>query len=280
MKKIYIITDSTADLSQEYIKQKNIIMIPLTVTYKGVSYRDRIDINTEELLQMLKHGGELPKTSQINPRNFYDVYSKLIQEDCDIISIHISSGLSGTYQSAIIAKQMLNARNIHVIDSRSVSHGTGLLVMEAQKMAENGIDVISIVDRITELSKRLKVAFIVDTLEYLKKGGRLSGTQAAIGTLLNIKPIIHTDEGKLVIYDKARGMKKAQMCLINYIKQSDFDRNLGFAVGSIDYNETTLEFVKTLKNETGIEDIIKADVGTVVATYSGPGVLGVYFFKQ
>lgn len=280
MKKTYIVTDSTADLSNEYVRWNNIIVVPLTVTYNGISYKDKVDISIQQLLDMLKEDGDLPKTSQVNPHNFYDIYSKLLEEDCDIISIHISSELSGTYQSALIAKQMINSHNIYIIDSKSVSHGTGLLVMEAVNMVNKGLSAAAAADELLNLSKRLRVAFVLGTLEYLKKGGRLSGTKAAVGNLLNIKPVIHTEEGKLVIYDKIRGFGKARLSLIKYIKDAGIDMELSYAVGSIKYDEDTLEFIKNIEEELGTDNIVKADIGTVVATYSGPDVFGVFFFTK
>ncbi|QCX34641.1 DegV family protein [Caloramator sp. E03] len=280
MKKIYLVTDSTADLSKEYIENNNIIVAPLTVTYKGVSYRDRVDIDTEQLISFLKEGDELPTTSQVNPQSFYELYSKLLKEDCYIISIHISSGISGTFQSANIAKQMIGSEKIYIVDSKSVSFGTGLLVIQAKKMIDEGLDVKDIYERLLVLSNKVRVAFILDTLEYIKKGGRVSTTKATIGTLLNIKPIIHSKDGKLLIYEKPRGIKKAKEILLNYIKDFNCDEKMDFAVGSLGFENEMDEFIIDVKELLGRDDLLISDVGTVIATYSGPNVIGIYFFEK
>ncbi|MCX7884894.1 MAG: DegV family protein [Caloramator sp.] len=280
MKKIFIVTDSTADLPKDYVKNKNIIVAPLTVIYKGISYRDRIDIDNNKLFSFLKEGKELPKTSQVNPQSFYEIYSNLLKEDCYIISIHISSFLSGTFQSALIAKNMLESQNIFVVDSKSVSFGTGLLVMEAQSMIEKGMDIKEIYQRLIELSSKVRVAFILDTFEYIKKGGRISSTKAAIGTLFNIKPIIHSKDGKLLVWEKARGIKKGMELLLKYIENNNIDKSYNLAVGSIGFEKDVPEFLNRVRELTQISDIIIPDVGTVIATYSGPNVIGVYFFEK
>lgn len=280
MRKIRIVTDSTADIPLELVKEKNIKVTPLTVTYKGVNYRDGFDITTTRLLEILGECDELPKTSQVNPQQFLDCYQELLKEDCEILSIHISSALSGTYQSALIAKDMIGSNRIHVVDSRVVSFGTGILVLEAIKMIEEGADINQIIDRLNNLAQRGRVAFAVDSLEYLRKGGRLSGAQAIIGSLLNIKPILYMTEGRIEVYDKVRGMKKAQNRLIEYMKEEEFDNSLVKAAGNVGCPELMSEFCESIKEELGAEGLMTADVGSVVATYSGPGTLGVFFFKK
>lgn len=280
MEKIIIVTDSTADLQENFIKGNNIVVLPLTVTYQGKIYKDGVDLTTEQLLRFLDEGDELPKTSQVNPKEFYDVYKELLDKDYSIISIHLSSQLSGTYQSANIAKDMLNTDKIHIIDSKSVSFGTGLLVIKALDMIKKGIPLEEIVNTLNHLSNKIKVAFTVDNLDYLRKGGRLSGTQAIMGKLLNIKPIIHMDEGKLFVYDKVRGLKKAVARLYDYLEEQNIDISQPVAVGTIAYKDEIETFVSYLKEKYAFENIYTSKVGTVVATYSGEGVIGVYFISK
>lgn len=280
MRKICVVTDSTADIPLEVAKEKNIVIVPLTVTYKGVNYKDGFEITTTKLLEMLSEGDELPKTSLVNPLQFYEVYQKLIGEGVEILSIHLSSNLSGTYQAALMAKDMLASDNIHIIDSKVVSFGTGILVLEAVRMIERGMEINEIKLKLQELSLKARVAFVVDTLEYLKKGGRLSSAQAAIGTLLNIKPILFMKEGKIEVYDKVRGMRKAQNRLIDYMRIEDLDKEMYSAVGNVGCPAAMMEFKNDIKNELSIDNLLAADVGSVVATYSGPGTIGIFFFKK
>lgn len=278
MNKIAIVTDSTSDIPKELVNRYNIRVIPLTVSYKDKLYYDGVDLKIDELLEMLDEGEELPKTSQINPARFSQEYKKLLDEGYKIISIHISSNLSGTYQSALIAKDMLETDDIYVVDSRSVSFGTGMLALKAAKMIEEGKEVEEIYNTLNDLAQRSRVAFILDKLDYLKKGGRLSGAQAAIGTLLNIKPIIYINEGRLEILDKTRGMKKGLSRMIKYIQDEGFDKSEYFAVGTVRDYDNLAEFKTMVQEELGIQKMLEAEVGTVVATYSGPGVVGVWFY--
>ncbi|MCX7951845.1 MAG: DegV family protein [Clostridiales bacterium] len=280
MNKIAIVTDSTADIPKDLVEKYNIRVVPLTVSFKDRTYYDGVDLNIDTLLGMLDEGEELPKTSQVNPARFCDEYKRLLDEGYKIISVHLSSNLSGTYQSALIAKNMLETEDIYVVDSRTVSFGTGMLALKAVKMIEEGKDIEEIYSTLNNLAQKSRVAFALDKLEYLKKGGRLSGAQAAIGTLLNIKPIIYINEGRLEILDKTRGMKKALSRMIKYVQEQGYDKNELFAIGTVRDFENFSEFEKMVKSELNIENPLFAEVGTVVATYSGPGVIGIWFYKE
>ncbi|MGE5678986.1 MAG: DegV family protein [Pseudomonadota bacterium] len=282
MSKIYIVTDSTADIPKTLDEAGEIIVVPLNVTHGGKTYRDGIDLTVDGLLEILKTSEETPKTSQVNPQSFYNIYSELLKDDCYIISFHLSSQLSGTYQSAVIAKEMLGSDRIFVIDSKSISMGTAFLAIEALRMVRNGQDVHYIVSKVTELSNRVRAIFAVDTLEYLKKGGRVSPAQAAIGTMLNIKPLICMKDGKLEVFDKVRGLKKALKRLVSHMVEDGVDKDMLFAPGHADNNEAMLEFKKMVEEETGITGAYTTfTVGSVVAVYSGPGVVGCnYFVKE
>ncbi|SEF50390.1 EDD domain protein, DegV family [Caloramator fervidus] len=280
MRDIVIVTDSTADIPKSIVEENNIVIVPLTVTYRGKTYKDGVDLSTEELVKFLNESDELPKTSQVNPNEFYNVYKKLLDEGKEIISIHLSSGISGTYQSALIAKQMLNTNKIYVIDGKAVSFGTGLLVLEALKMIKDNRPAQEIAQTLEELSKKVKVAFLVDDIEYIKKGGRLSGAQAVIAKLLNIKPIIHMQDGKLYVYDKVRGLKKAIERIFEYLEEMDVDVEKPIGVGTISYIEEVEDLCIKIKEKYNTQQINKFIAGTVVATYSGPGVIGVVFFSK
>jgi len=280
MENIVIVTDSTADLSKDIIEKHGVVVVPLTVTYKGMSYKDGVDLSIDELISFLDESDELPKTSQVNPKEFYDVYKKLIDEGKEIISIHLSSGVSGTFQSANIAKEMLNTDKIHIIDSKVVSFGTGLLVLLAIELLKQGKGIKEVVDTLKEYSKKVRVAFAVDDLEYIKKGGRLSGAQATIAKILNIKPIIHMDDGKLYVYDKVRGLKRAIERLTEYLEEMDVDNSKPIAVGTVSYFEEREQLGTMVKERYNIEKILNFIAGTVIATYSGPGVVGICFFSK
>ncbi|MEG0372006.1 MAG: DegV family protein [Clostridium sp.] len=281
MEKVYIVTDSTAGIPKELVENNRIKILPLSIEFEGNIYRDGIDIDEETLLLMLDKGEELPKTSQVNPNGFYDQYEELIKEGYKIISIHLSSELSGTYQSACIARNMFEKKeDIFVVDSKGVSFATGALVQEATKMLGSGMAIEAIVARLNELASKVKVAFAVDNLEYIRKGGRISSVHAAIGTLLNIKPMLSMKDGKIDVYDKVRGRKKALKSLLEYVKEGNPNTDLTFAIGNVGAESDMYAFKDSLSKEGIINDTQTVSVGSVIATYSGPGTIGVFFFEQ
>lgn len=281
MGNIYIVTDSTADIPKDLALENNITVIPLTISYEGKMYKDGVDLGTEELLQMLE-GEELPKTSQVNPMEFFEAYKSILEKDSDatIISIHISSKLSGICQSAIIAKDMLTANNIHILDTGMVSFGIGLIVVEATKMVKKGLDVDEVLSKLKILVSKVRIAFFVNTLDYLKKGGRISSVKATVGNLLNLKPVIYMQDGILDVLDKPRGSKKAKSRLIQYVEEEGIDNSLSFCVGNVGCKEDADEFKDELMNMFNIEKSYTTDAGPAVATYAGRGTIGVYFFSD
>ena len=281
MEKIYIVTDSTAGVPKDIIENNNVKVLPLTIEFEGKVYKDGVEITEQDLLSMLDKGEELPKTSQVNPKMFCDEFEEILSKGYKIISIHISSKLSGTYQSACIAKDMLKDKGeIHVIDSKGVSFATGALVQEAINMINQGDSLDVVVEKIKDLSDKVRVAFAVDDLEYIRKGGRISSVHAAVGTLLNIKPVLHMEDGKIDVFEKVRGRKKALKTLLNYVKENNPDTDLTFAIGNVGASEDMELFKDMLKSENIKEDAQRVSVGSVIATYAGPGTVGVFFFKK
>src|SRR3712207_5153469 len=194
MDKIKIITDSTCDLNNQVIREYDIDVIPLIVNFGEKSYIDGVDINIREFLRKMDEENIFPTTSGINPNKFYEHYKKYLYEGYKIISIHLSSKMSGTYQSACIAKEMLETDDIVVIDSMNVTAGLGLLAIKAAELAKNGYSIQKIKKVIEETIPHVKNAYAFASLDNLVKGGRLSKTMGAIGNLLNIKLILARSE--------------------------------------------------------------------------------------
>lgn len=208
MEKIKIITDSTADLPKDIIEKYDIEVIPLFVSFGDKVYKDGVDIKLEQLFTKIEKENVFPQTSQVNPQRFYEYYKKYIDKGYSIISIHISSKMSGTYQSACLAKDMLDSDNIIVIDSNNVTSGLGLLVIKACKLKDEGLFIEEIVKGVKETIPHIKSVLAFETLDYLVKGGRLSKTAGFIGNVLGIKPILAVENGEMVVKDKVRGSKK------------------------------------------------------------------------
>lgn len=277
---IKIITDSICDVPREYAEKHNIRVMPLTVNFGDRSYKDGIDLTLEEFLDKLEKSEVLPTTSQVPPGDFLKVYKEEISLGNKVISIHGSSQLSGTYNSAVIAKEQLAeaGKDIYVVDSMAITLGAGTLVVKAARLAEEGLEAELIVREIEESKLRLKSFLILDTLKYLHKGGRLSLSASIVGSILNVKPILTVNSGKIELFGKARGIRKAIAAVMDTVKDSGWTLD-GKVIGinHIDDLEHMKMLEEELKSEYSIKEIIRGEVGSVVATHGGPGAVAFYF---
>lgn len=278
MEKIKLITDSTSDLTQELIDKYDIDILPLYVHVGEKTYKDGESITLEEMYEGIKNGGPFPTTSQVNPQDFYEVYKKYLDEGYKIISTHLSSELSGTVQSAMIAKDMLDTEDIAIIDSRGVSGTIFLSLIEAGEMIKQGKSFDEVVAGIQENTKKVKVLVSFDTLENLVKGGRVPKSVGTIGNLLGIKPLITVKDGKLEMVDKVRGSKKALKSLIEHVNKLKIKEGSRILmINSInDGMRTALgEHIKSL----GM-DYYDVRVGCVLGAHAGPGFVGILSLEQ
>lgn len=275
---IRILADSVSDLPESYQKQYNIEILPLMVNFENESYKDGVDLKTDEFFRKLKAATKLPTTSQVNPGTFIETFERIVAEGDEAVVILMSSDMSGTYNAALSAVDYIGTDKISVIDSRAISFGYGMLVIEAARMAERGEARDAIVKEINNQVHQMVNLFIVDTLEYLQKGGRLSAGEAFIGNLLSIKPIITIEDGKLKSLDKVRGRKKAFKWILDYLENEKIDlsdKTVGFF--HADDEEHMEEFIQEITQKHNPREIIKSTVGTVVGTHSGPGCVAISF---
>ncbi|WP_245671866.1 DegV family protein [Desulfuribacillus stibiiarsenatis] len=275
---IKIVIDSTADLTDEVLQEYGIERVSLKVHFKEQTYRDWVDIQPKQFYHLLSEAKDLPTTSQPSPGEFIEIYKRLAEteQDITIISLHIGAKLSGTFQSAILAKSMLPEIDINVIDTKQATCGIGLLAITAAKAAKAGKtkeEILAIIDNIIGNQRTL---FMVDTLDYLHKGGRIGKASALIGSLLNIKPILSLDEeGGVMPVDKARGKKKAEKTILQILKNNYGDVPLTVALCHANCLETIEEFAQQMRSEFSISDIIYCDIGPVIGTHVGAGTWGV-----
>jgi DegV family protein with EDD domain len=273
---IRIITDSTSDFTLEDIARLNIDMAHLGVNFSDASYIDKKTITSEEFYNKLKNSKELPTTTLVNPEQFVEIFNKYPNDE--IIGIFISSTLSGTYQSAVIAKEIVNRDNIHLIDSKTVTLALALLVKEAVKMRDSGKNSSEIVEKITILTDKVMILAVIDTLKYLVKGGRLSAVSGTVGGVLGLKPIIGVQNGEIKSLGKERGNKKALETLVKIIKDDynlDYEMPVvfGYSENKTDVEELYLQMEKVKETTTMV-------IGSVVGTHAGPGVIGLGFFSK
>ncbi|MER3469120.1 MAG: hypothetical protein C4314_03980, partial [Thermoflexus sp.] len=193
---VRIVTDSGAHLPPERFREYGVVVVPLVVNMGGRTYYEGEDLDLETFYHYLRTSPELPKTSQPPVGRFYEVYRRLSEEGQAVVSLHLSSVLSGTYASAVAAREMLPGAEIHVVDTQLISVPQGILVLEAARMARAGATAWEIVERIEFMRERTVFYFVLDTLEYLAKGGRVSNIQTLIGNFLQVKPILKLHEGR------------------------------------------------------------------------------------
>ncbi|AAO35005.1 DegV family protein [Clostridium tetani] len=279
MNKIKIITDSTADLSKEIIDKYDIEVIPLLVTFGEESYKDGIDINTSELLRKMESSEEFPGTAQITPQRFIECYKKYLQEGYKIISLHLSSKMSGTYQSACLAKEILEANEtIEIIDSQNVTSGLGLLVIKAARLRDEEYNLEEIVKEVRRTIPHIKSGLVFEELTNLVKGGRLSKTAGVVGNILGIRPILTVENGEMAVIDKVRGNKKAIRYVLDYIGQVGIKKDEPCILLHIENEDIRIPLEEHLQ-EKSIE-FMECEVGCVVGVHSGKRACGIFFIEN
>ena len=225
MGKVRIITDTACDLPVEFLKEQGVGVVPMTINFADRSYEDGFNLSRDEFYHLLTTEAKLPTTAQPTPGAFARVLKELMREGEEEIIITISSGMSGTYESALLAREELASKEqVAVFDSRTASLGEGLFVLKACAMAEAGADRAEIIRELTAIQARLRSVFTLDTLEYLQKGGRVSKVQAIVGEILSVKPILEVDrEGRIVPREKARGRRRAVKRLLEIMAEEGRD---------------------------------------------------------
>jgi DegV family protein with EDD domain len=281
MGKIALITDTTADLSDELVKKYNIKVLSFRIIYKDREYKDRIEISSQEVYDGFKK--EIPTSSMPALQDMEDVYDELEKEGyTHVIGITLSLGLSGIYNGLTLVSKNHPGIKSYICDSKSISLGEGALVTECGKLIEKGMSFDDVVNELPNIQRRIHLFFVVDTLEYLIKGGRIGKITGAIGELLKLKPIISMDyEGKYYTYAKVRGRKQSLSKLVEIAKEvSDKKRCIAYMMHG-DGEEDTLkvkEIVEKLPNITSIQ--YSGCISPVSGVHSGPGLVGLVLVEE
>lgn len=279
--KITLITDSTCDIAPEELSAKGIKFAPLKVLFPDGEYVDKIDLTNAEFYGKMKASETLPSTSQVNPNEFHELFEAELKVGNHVVGLFLSSELSGTYQSAVIAKEMTSSENITLIDARTTSFGLGLLLNTLIGFVEQGLSVEEIVEAMNEKIAKTQLYGMLDTLENLKKGGRLSSSSAMIGKMLNLKPIIETKEGLVNMAAKVRGSKKGMNWMLNQLLE-DYPEGKVDAIGIAHANniEKLEEFRHLILKSIKVGTIYESEIGSVVGTHTGEGAVGLVYFKK
>lgn len=278
---VKIICDSASDITQKEAKEMGITVLPLKTIWEGKEYQDGITMNAKEFYERLIETDELPTTSQVTPYEFEEAFREVVEAGDTAVCLTVSSKLSGTYQSAVIANEEVDYK-IELVDTLNVSLGENILVKRAVQLRDQGKTAKEIVQIIQEERDNVRLVALLDTLEYLKKGGRVSQTAAFAGTVLNIKPVVGIVDGQVEVLGKARGSKNGNNKLMEQIQTAggvDFSRP--FVLGYSGLSDELLQ--KYIKDSThlyeGKTEILPIiTIGSSIGTHAGPGAIGVAFF--
>lgn len=279
-KKVNIIVDSTADITEDM--KERLTVVPLTLRFGDEEYIEGVTIQKKEFYQKLIESDVLPKTSQASPSDFEDVFEKIVAAGESAVVITLSSKLSGTWQSAMIAAREYED-SVYVVDSRNVAIGTAILAKLALRLVDEGMGAREIAERLEKEREKICLIAMLDTLEYLKKGGRISAAAAFAGGVLSIKPVVCIRDGEIVILGKARGSKQGNNLLVSEIRKTggiDFTKPI--LLGYTGLDDTLLQkYIEDSKAlwEEGISSLETTMIGSVIGTHAGPGAVAVAFFS-
>jgi DegV family protein with EDD domain len=282
MSRIAIVTDSTSDIPVDLVKKNSIKSVPLSVIFKDATYLDDgKEITIEDFYKKLKTAEDLPTTTQPTPRDFVETYTSLLKDYDSIISIHISKKMSGTINSAELAKQQMPDADINIFDSELVHMPLGFMVLQAAKLAGEGKSKDEILEALREFKQKIKVLFVPSTLEYLKKGGRIGKAKGLIASLLEIKPILTINAGEVSQFKTTRRWNQAKIELVNSMEPMISEpKNLTVSIGDSDAKEDAEEMAARIKERFGPKEMIRVNIGAVVGTHLGPGGIGITFYEE
>ncbi|MEA2016315.1 MAG: DegV family protein [Actinomycetota bacterium] len=282
MSKVAIVTDSTSDIPKEIGEQLNIKIIPLKVIFGDESFLDDGEqITLEEFYEKIRTSEKLPTTTQPTPKDFIEAYNEILKESDSIISIHISKKMSGTINSAELAKKQLPGKDIEIVDSEVVHFPLGFLAMNAATLAQEDKTKEEILKGLDEFKSKIKVLFVPSTLEYLKKGGRIGKAKGLIASLLEIKPILTLHDGEVAQFKTTRRWNQAKTELINSMKTMVKEpRKLIVSIGDSDAKKDAIDMYERIKDTFNPKEIIRVDIGAIVGTHLGPGGLGITFYEE
>jgi DegV family protein with EDD domain len=278
---IKIITDTTSGLSLEASNRYQIPVIPQIINFGNQSFYEGIDIDNPTFMRLLKASKDLPKTAAPPPELFIQEFTKLTPSGATIFCIHPSAEVSGTVRSAMMAAKEFPKADIRVIDTRTIGSPLSTLVQLAAEWAENGDDAEVIEEKINKMIPCSRLYFLVDTLEYLAKGGRIGGATALLGSVLKIKPILVLSEGRVDQFEKERTQKRAILRLIELVKsQASRNGNAYISVMHAAIPELAQEFANTLCLEFNLKSIPILDLPPAIIVHGGPGILAAAFFTD
>lgn len=275
---VQIITDSTSDLTEQEQRELNVHMLHMRVIFEDGVYTDGVDITKEQFYEKQAQAKILPKTTQVNPQEYCDTFEPLLENGDEVVAILMSSRLSGTFQSAQIAKDMAKGgERLYLVDSLNVTIGEGLLVREAVRMRDAGATGAQIAAALEELKHRVRFVAFIGTLKYLKMGGRISASTAVLGTMLGISPVVAIVNGEVKSVGQVRGKQKILSYTLDFFREYPVDSRHCVMFGHSRCLETMEAYRDKCVQALGIRDYAWDELGAVIGTHSGPGCYGVAY---
>ena len=277
---IKLLVDSASDFTKAELNNRNIEFIPLGITLDNENYLDGINLTKDDFYDKIQKSTEFPKTSMPSPAAFLEYFEMAKENGDEIVCILLSSALSGTYQSAVTAKGMVDYDKIYIVDSLCVATGIKIIVNYADKLRNDGLSGEEIAQKVESLKSKVRVYAGLDTLEYLYRGGRLSRTSAAIGTVANLKPIVTLDAaGTVSVVKKSLGRTRAMRDLFEIIKKAEIDTDFPIYSLYTCGTDNCEELEKSLRN-IGIEYTERSQIGPTIGAHVGPGVYGIFYVEK
>jgi len=276
-----IITDSTADLTKEFILKHNIEIVPLTIHLGDKSWKDYYDVEPGEYYELLRKSSAFPTTSQPTPQDFVNAYSPFVEKGEPILSVHLSSKLSGTFQSALLARSQFPGARIEVVDSLQASFALSMIVIICAEKANQGASLEEVADMARKIGPQIETYFSVDSLEYLHRGGRIGKAQAFLGTLMKIKPLLKVVNGEVQPIEKIRTRDRLLNRFVELVEQAAREHSqLILTVAESDNSEVMTELLGRLERIPGVSLVFRGKIGGVITSHAGPGALGIAFVKD
>lgn len=276
---IRLLVDTSSDYTVEEVKAKGMELVPLHITLGEADYRDAYDLSKDRFYELLTSNEEFPKTSQPTPQDFVDIFEDVQKSGDELICILLSSKLSGTYQSATLAKNIVEYDKIHLVDSLGATHMIRIMADHAKELANEGKSAEEIVSVLEGMKSKIKVLAVVDTLEYLCKGGRVSKTTAAIGEMAKVKPMITVAEGEVAVIGKSLGKNKAIGSILKALAECEVDER--FPIYSVStLGEENCEAFENRLTAAGYQFKDRLQIGATIGTHVGPGVFGMIFVEK
>ncbi len=282
MNTLVLVSDSTCDLSPELLQIHQIQIVPLHVNFGDESFRDGVDLTVDQMYQRVAQNKVLPKTSAASPGEFLAVFEPLVKAKKDIIYIGIGSGFSATLQSARLAKQMLETEQIHLIDSKNLSSGSGLLLLKASKWIKEGKSAKEVVALVEGLISKVRTQFVISTMDYLHKGGRCNSVTALVGTILKIKPIIKVVNGAMEVGKKPRGAIQHAIHVMfeDALAEKDQIDPEFMMITHSKADESAKDLKDHITQELGVGHVFETQAGCVISSHCGPGCIGILYLTK